>query len=81
MPINEEKFQELRGSESTPRYPDVHVQLTGQDGNAFAIIARVRNTLRREVDRLAAEEFAEQALQAESYDGVLRLCMTWVDVS
>jgi hypothetical protein len=33
--------------EHTPKYPAVHVQLTGQDGNAMMIIGSVRKELRR----------------------------------
>jgi hypothetical protein len=30
-----------------PRYPDIQVQLSGQDGNAFAILGRTAGALRR----------------------------------
>lgn len=30
----------------TPKYTDIEVQLTGQDGNAFAIIGRVSKALK-----------------------------------
>ena len=31
----------------TTKYPDVEVQLVGEDGNAFAIMARVQRALRQ----------------------------------
>ena len=30
-----------------PRHPDVQVQLSGEDGNAFAILGRTAGALRR----------------------------------
>ncbi len=63
-----------------PSYPDVTVQLSGEDGNVFFIIGRVSQALRRAGHPEAANAFAEEAMKAESYDEVLRLCMRTVDV-
>jgi hypothetical protein len=30
-----------------PKYPDVHVDFVGRDGNAFAILDRVQQALRQ----------------------------------
>jgi hypothetical protein len=30
-----------------PKYPDIEVSLSGEDGNAFAIMSRVGHALRR----------------------------------
>jgi len=38
----------------TPKYPDVTVQLTGNDGNAFAIMGACRKAARRA--KVSAEE-------------------------
>ena len=35
-----------------PKFPDVNVPLAGEDGNAFAILGRVRKALRRAGKRL-----------------------------
>lgn len=63
------------------KYPDIEVQLTGQDGNAFGIIGRVAAELRRA--KVPKEEIA--AFQAEAmsgdYDNVLRTAMRWVEVA
>jgi hypothetical protein len=64
---------------TTPRYPDVHVRLVGEDGNVFAIIARVCRALRRAGEPEAASAFAGAAMQQESYDDVLRLVLETVD--
>ena len=66
---------------TTVRYPDVEVQLTGTDGNAFAIIANVQSALRKAGYREAADEFWNEANQCGSYDELLRLAITTVDVS
>lgn len=62
-----------------PKYPNITVQLTGTDGNAFAIIGQVRQALRRGVGPEAEAEFTAEATRGD-YDHVLQTCMTWVDV-
>lgn len=71
-----------------PKYPDCHVQLSGTDGNAFAIIGRVQGALRRHLaysmeqgdleDELAA--FYTEATSGD-YNRLLQTCMRWVDVA
>ncbi|MFC1582193.1 hypothetical protein ACFL4W_01510 [Planctomycetota bacterium] len=56
-------------------------QLIGTDGNVFSIIGRVRGTLRQAGMTEKAQEFADRAFKAESYDAVLQLCMEYVEVS
>jgi len=55
-------------------------KLVGTDGNVFAIIGKVRRSLKQagQVDKV--KEFTELALKAGSYDAVLRLCMDYCDV-
>lgn len=64
-----------------PKFPDVQVQLTGKDGNAFAIIGAVTSALKR--GGASREDLA--AFQAEvtsgDYDNVIQTAMRWVDVS
>lgn len=66
------------------RYPEVTVRLVGEDGNAFAIIGRVSRELKRQIPgdagRRAAAEFGARAMESGSYDALLRLCMSWVNV-
>ena len=63
------------------KYPDVQVDLVGEDGNAMAIMARVSSALRRagvsKEDRDAY--FAEST--SGDYDNVLRVAMEWVEVN
>ena len=55
-------------------------QLTGADGNVFAIIGAVNKTLEKAGLNDKAKEFSDKAMQQKSYDDVLRLCMGYVDV-
>ena len=62
------------------KYPDVEVQLSGEDGNVFSIIGRIAKALRRQVSPEAASEFTDAAMASGSYDEVLQLAMKTVDV-
>tara|TARA_R100001463_G_scaffold28798_3_gene65855 strand:- start:5300 stop:5515 length:216 start_codon:yes stop_codon:yes gene_type:complete len=59
------------------KYPDVIVQLIGEDGNAFAILGRCAREARRAgVDRDEVEAFKEEAMKGD-YNHLLRTCMRW----
>lgn len=63
------------------KYPEVEVQLIGQDGNAMSIIASVTKALRRnKVEKEEIDAFVEEAMSGD-YDNVLQTCMRWVEVS
>ena len=65
---------------SDVKYPEIEVQLSGEDGNAFAIIARVSKALRREgATDEERKEFFDEATSGD-YDNVLRTCIRWVAV-
>lgn len=62
------------------KYPDITVELIGQDGNAFAILGAVTRQMRRE--QISQEEihaFTEEATSGD-YDHLLRTCMRWVNI-
>ena len=62
-----------------PRYPEIHVDLIGEDGNAFAIIGRVVRALHRAgLDREEVEAFKKEAKRGD-YDHVLQTVRWWVD--
>ncbi len=66
---------------STPKYPHVHVKLTGRDGNAFAVLAAVRAAMRRAlIDEAECRAFFVEATSGD-YDHLLATAMRWVDVS
>lgn len=63
-----------------PRYPDVEVRLVGADGNAFAILARVREAMRRGgVPKGEITQFTSAATSGD-YHNLIRTCMEWVTV-
>lgn len=63
-----------------PKYPEVNVQLVGEDGNAFSILGRVTRAMSRagivdsEVDAFRAEA------TSGDYDNLLRTVLAWVNV-
>jgi len=65
---------------NTPKHPDVTVKLTGEDGNAFSIISRVSNGLRRAGYRDSAEEVKRKLFECQDYDSVLQMTMEYVEV-
>ena len=65
---------------TSPQYPHVSVQLTGMDGNAWGILARVSRALRDAgVPTPKVEEYNEEAM-AGDYNNLLRVTMEWVEV-
>jgi len=57
------------------------VQLTGTDGNVFAVIGQVRKALKKAGQTQQAEEFVKKAFSASSYDEVLQLCLEYCEVN
>jgi len=66
---------------SMTKYPNIEVKLTGSDGNAFAIIGRVKTAL---ADGGASYEqvnkFMDEATSGD-YNNVLATAMRWVSVA
>jgi hypothetical protein len=61
-----------------PRYPDVQVQLSGEDGNAFAILGRTAGALRRAgVPQEEIDQYFAEATSGD-YDYLLQTTMRWV---
>ena len=62
------------------KYPEVEVQLTGTDGNAFSIMGKVNRALRRAgVSKEEQELYLEEAT-AGNYDHLLATTMMWVTI-
>lgn len=63
-----------------PKYPDITVQLTGKDGNAFYILGICLRAMRRA--GLSQEERDDFQAEATSgnYDHLLATCMEWFNV-
>jgi len=65
---------------NTPKYPNINVQLTGRDGNAFTIMGAVSTALRRaEVPFEEQNKFREECMSGD-YNNLLVTCMNWVNV-
>ena len=58
------------------KFPHIEVQLTGSDGNAFAIIGKVKRALPSDVQA----EFMAEATSGD-YNNVLATAMRWVNIS
>lgn len=67
-------------SDTSPIYPNITVKLSGEDGNAFAIIGRVAAALRRGgIAPSQVKAFYEQATLGD-YNHLIEVCMKWVKV-
>jgi hypothetical protein len=63
-----------------PKY-NVTVQLSGNDGNAFAIIASVRNALKKAgASTEELSQYSQESMRGD-YDDLLRVAHEWVDVA
>ena len=63
-----------------PKYPDIEVELVGEDGNAAYIIGKVRKALRRAgVPQDEIKEFTSEVTSG-NYDHVLQTVMKTVNV-
>lgn len=62
------------------KYPEIEVELIGQDGNAFYILGAVSKALRRA--GVSSEEIAQFNEEATSgdYDHLLQTAVKWVSV-
>lgn len=66
---------------SNPKYPNIEVQLTGEDGNAFAVIGAVMKALKRnKVPKDEQDKFMNEAMSGD-YNHVLQTCMKYVEVA
>lgn len=62
---------------SSPRFPDIEVELTGQDGNVFNLIGLVS----RELPREHVKEFRIDIMSSKSYEDALVKMSEWVVIS
>jgi hypothetical protein len=62
------------------KYPNIEVQLTEQDSNAFAIIGRVNRALEKaKIPKEECKQFMTEAMSGD-YDNVIQTAMKWVTV-
>jgi len=62
------------------RHPEVVVELTGRDGNAYAILGAVQQALRRAGHASDIAEFLDEATSGDN-DQLLQTCIRWVTVT
>lgn len=63
----------------TPKF-DIKVQLTGKDGNAFAIMGAVGSALKKAgATAEQVDEYQNESMSGD-YDNLLRVAMKWVRV-
>lgn len=71
--------QTIPDAPAKPRYPEIHVQLSGEDGNAFMMMGLVANALRAaKVSQDEINEFYTEARRGD-YNHLLQTVMAWVD--
>ena len=62
------------------KYPEVVVQLSGEDGNAFNVMGKIARALREHgVEQSEREEFLAESMSGD-YDHLLQIAMEWVTV-
>jgi hypothetical protein len=61
------------------KYPKIKVQLVGKDGNAFAILGRVKAALAKAKVSLEEQKLFIDEATSGDYDHLLQTCMIWVD--
>ena len=63
------------------KYPEIEVELIGQDGNAFAVLGRVTAALKRAgVPKEEVDAFVSEATSGD-YDHLLQTVMATVEVT
>jgi hypothetical protein len=61
-------------------YENISVELTGEDGNAFAIMAKITRALRKGgASNTDIEKYQAESMSG-SYDNLLQTAMKWVNV-
>jgi len=62
------------------RYPEIEVELVGQDGNAFNILGLVQKALcRKNVPQAEIDEYFAEATSGD-YNHLLAVTMEWVTI-
>ncbi|EAK8218605.1 hypothetical protein E7M22_00055 [Campylobacter jejuni] len=63
------------------KYPNVYVKLVGEDGNAFSILARVNNALKKAgVSKEEISQFQKEAM-SNDYNHLLNVVQYWVNAN
>ena len=60
------------------RHPHVRVQLVGEDGNAFSILGRVSQAMKREHVSEAEQKAFKDEAESGDYNNLLRTVYQWI---
>ena len=64
----------------TPKHPNVTVELTGQNGNAFVILGLCKQAAQEYgLEKTEVDAFIEEAT-SDDYDHLLQTAIHWFDV-
>lgn len=64
-----------------PKFPKIKVKLVGEDGNAFSILGRVTQAMKKGgVSQEHIKQYQEEAKSGD-YDNLLRVTVEYVSVS
>ena len=61
--------------------PKLEIDLSGPDGNVYAVVSRCCTALKKVGKGDTAAELKSKAFEQRSYDAVLELCRSYVDVT
>ena len=65
---------------SDVKYPEIIVELSNNDGNAFSILGTVTKEMKKEkIPKEEIDNFLKEAKSGD-YDNLLSTCMKWVKV-
>jgi len=63
-----------------PKYPNIELELVGQDGNAFSVLGAAQNAMKKGgLSGEERQEFLSEAMEGD-YDHLLQTCMRWFEV-
>jgi hypothetical protein len=69
---------EMTQADCDVKFPHVHVKLSGEDGNAFAILGRVTRAMRQAGISPAEIKAFQTAATSGNYDHLLQMVMRYV---
>lgn len=69
----------MTDKENKPPLTEIKVKLVNEDGNAFAILGRVRQALKRGGRNDLIENFTNEAMSGD-YDALIQTCLRYVEV-
>jgi len=63
------------------KYPNIKVKLSGKDGNAFAIMARVKRAMRDSNVPIEERNIFYKEATSGDYNHLLSTCAEWVTIT